>query len=250
VTSLQGKNAIVTGASRNIGRAIALRLARAGCHLSLAAHQDAGGLQETADQAARHGIDTHTTLGDLSKREGCEELLRHSGEKLGPIDVLVHTVAIRPHQPFETVTTPEWESVRSLILDSTMHLALGIVPGMAERRFGRIVLFTGLGAYVGAAERAHVSAAKMGIIGLTRGLAREFAERNIRVNAISPGSIDTVRANPEWYASAPITPDTIPMGRLGNVDEIADAVHFLVSDASGFITGQTLHANGGEFLAG
>jgi len=203
-----------------------------------------------ADDAAALGVEIETVLSDLGTLEGCAMLLTTATERFGRVDILIHTVAIRPHQPFETLDGDDWRAVRGVILDSAMELAMGVIPGMAERRYGRIVFFTGLGAHKGTPRRAHVSAAKMGIVGLTRGLAGEFADRNIRVNALSPGSIDTERANPEWYASAPITPDTIPMGRLGTTDEMAETVLFLASDTSGFMTGQTIHANGGEGVFG
>jgi len=110
---------------------------------------------------------------------------------------------------------------------------------------GRIVFFTGEGAFVGGSGRAHVSAAKMGLVGLARGLASEFASDNIRVNVVSPGSIDTSRANPEWYQGRVPSAGGIPLGRQGTVDEIAATCLFLVSDDGGFVTGQTIHANGG-----
>lgn len=250
MTTLQGKTAIVTGASRNIGRAIAIRLAQAGCHLLLAAHTNGQGLRETEAKVRKHDVSVHSALSDLSAERGCAQLLSDANAYLGQVDILVHTVAIRPHQPFETIGLREWETVRGLILDSAMYLTLGAIPAMASRKFGRIVLFTGLGAHLGAPQRAHVSAAKMGLVGLARGLASEFASRNIRVNVISPGTIDTHRANPQWYANAPLSTETIPMARMGTVREIADTTHFLVSEESGFITGQTIHVNGGESFFG
>ena len=246
MSSLHGKTALVTGASKNIGRAIAIKLAGAGCTLTVAANRDRQALQETATAVGACGVDAHTLLSDLSTSKGCEELVRRARDAMGKIDILIHTIAIRPHQPFDSLSLADWEEVRGLILDSAVSLALGAVPAMVANGYGRVVFFTGLGAHAGAAQRAHVSAAKFGIVGLARGLAREYAGRNVRVNVISPGSIDTVRGNPEWYAGAPISADAIPMERLGTVEEIADATHFLVSDQSGFVTGQTLHVNGGE----
>ena len=108
------------------------------------------------------------------------------------------------------------------------------------------IFFTGEGAFRGSATRAHVSAAKMGLVGLARGLASEFAGNNIRVNVVSPGSIDTSRANPEWYANSPPSASGVPMGRQGHPDEIAATCLFLVSDDGGYITGQTIHVNGGD----
>jgi 3-oxoacyl-[acyl-carrier protein] reductase len=116
---------------------------------------------------------------------------------------------------------------------------------MVKNRYGRIVFFTGEGAFMGGSGRAHVSAAKMGLVGLARGLASEFAAQNIRVNVVCPGSIDTSRANPEWYQGRTPNAAGIPLGRQGTVDEIAATCVFLVTDDSGFITGQTIHASGG-----
>ena len=117
---------------------------------------------------------------------------------------------------------------------------------MVKHRYGRILFFTGEGAFVGGSARAHVSAAKMGLVGFARGLASEFAPHNIRVNVVSPGSIDTMRANPEWYQGRTPNAAGIPMGRQGAADEIAATCLFLVSDDGGFITGQTIHVNGGS----
>ena len=116
---------------------------------------------------------------------------------------------------------------------------------MVENHYGRILFFTGDGAFTGGSGRAHVSAAKMGLVGLARALASEFAAHNIRVNVVSPGSIDTRRDHPEWYQGRVPSASGIPLGRQGKVDEIAATCLFLVSDDGGFITGQTIHVNGG-----
>jgi NAD(P)-dependent dehydrogenase (short-subunit alcohol dehydrogenase family) len=116
---------------------------------------------------------------------------------------------------------------------------------MVANNYGRILFFTGEGAFTGGANRGHVSAAKMGLVGLARSLAVEFAPQNIRVNVVSPGSIDTSRANPEWYQGRTPNAAGIPLGRQGSVEEIAATCLFLVSDDAGFITGQTIHVNGG-----
>ena len=120
-----------------------------------------------------------------------------------------------------------------------------LIRPMVDNRYGRILFFTGEGAFVGGSGRAHVSAAKMGLVGLARALASEFAAQNIRVNVVSPGSIDTSRANPEWYQGRTPSATGIPLGRQGTVDEIAATCLFLITDDGGFITGQTIHANGG-----
>jgi 3-oxoacyl-[acyl-carrier protein] reductase len=250
MSELSGKKALITGASRNIGQAIALKLAAAGCDLTLSAQANADGLAETASAAREQGASVATILSDLGTADGCAAVLDCALEAMGHIDLLIHTVAIRPHKAFAELSFDEWVKVRSLVLDSAMHLALGAVPAMAQKKFGRVVLFTGVGSYKGSAKRAHISAAKMGLVGLARGLAKEYAPDNVRVNIVSPGTIDTARANPEWYGNSPPSADGIPMGRRGHVQEVADATFFLLSDASGFVTGQTLHVNGGEAFFG
>ncbi|MEM7408570.1 MAG: SDR family oxidoreductase [Pseudomonadota bacterium] len=247
---LEGKKALVTGASRNIGQGIALRLAEAGCDLTVAAQANREGLDQTVERAREFGVNATGVLADLATAQGCADLLAEAAATMGQVDALVHTVAIRPHQPFETLEFEQWEHVRSLVLDSAMHLCLGTLPGMGARGFGRVVLFTGIGSYRGSAHRAHISAAKLGLVGLARGLAREYAARNVRVNVLSPGTIDTERANPEWYGNNPPSAKGIPMDRRGTVAEVADSTIFLLSDAAGFVTGQTLHVNGGEAFYG
>jgi 3-oxoacyl-[acyl-carrier protein] reductase len=131
------------------------------------------------------------------------------------------------------------------VLDGALYLTRAVIDSMVKNHYGRILFFTGDGAFTGGKGRAHVSAAKMGLVGMARALATEFAPSNIRVNVVSPGSIDTRRDNPEWYQGRVPSAAGIPLGRQGHVDEIAATCLFLVSDDGGFITGQTIHVNGG-----
>ena len=165
--------------------------------------------------------------------------------EFGRIDILINNAAIRPHKPFTEVTLEDWEEVRGVVLDGAFYCTRAVINSMVANNYGRILFFTGEGAFTGGANRGHVSAAKMGLVGLARSLAVEFAPQNIRVNVVSPGSIDTSRANPEWYQGRTPNAAGIPLGRQGTVDEIAATCLFLVSDDGGFITGQTIHVNGG-----
>ena len=137
-------------------------------------------------------------------------------------------------------------SIDSFNLDGAFYCTKAVIGGMLERKYGRILFFMGEGAFAGGSGRAHISAAKYGLIGLTRAIAAEFAADNIRANVVSPGSIDTRRDNPAWYGGQAPSADGIPMGRQGSVDEIAATCLFLISDDSAFITGQTIHVNGGS----
>jgi 3-oxoacyl-[acyl-carrier protein] reductase len=143
------------------------------------------------------------------------------------------------------VTIQDWEHVRGVVLDGALYCTQAAIGSMVKNQYGRILFFTGEGAFTGGSGRAHVSAAKMGLVGLARALASEFAAQNIRANVVSPGSIDTRRDNPEWYQGRVPSAAGIPLGRQGHVDEIAATCLFLVSDDGGFITGQTIHVNGG-----
>jgi len=136
--------------------------------------------------------------------------------------------------------------IRSVVLDGPLYLTRALIEPMVRDRYGRILFFVGDGSISARGSgRTHLSAAKMGLIGMARGLASEFAPHNIRVNVVSPGSIDTRRDNPEWYQGRLPNAAGVPLGRQGSVDEIAATCLFLVSEDGGFITGQTIHVNGG-----
>jgi 3-oxoacyl-[acyl-carrier protein] reductase len=242
---LDGKVALITGAGRNIGRAAALRLAAAGANIVVNARANAAEAEAVAREIRERGAKALAILADVASKDQVEAMMARALAEFGRIDILINNAAIRPHKPFTELTTEDWERVRGVVLDGAFHCTQAVVPSMVENRYGRILFFTGDGAFTGGRGRAHISAAKMGLVGLARALAAEFAAHNIRVNVVSPGSIDTRRDNPQWYRGQ--VPDAvgIPLGRKGHVDEIAATCLFLVSDDGGFITGQTIHVNGG-----
>lgn len=242
---LEGKTALVTGSGRNIGRAIILKLAEEGANVVVNARSNKDEAESVAAEARSLGVEALPFIADVSDRQGVANMFAAAAEKFGGVDILVSNAAIRPHKPFTEVTLDEWEYVRGVVLDGAFYVAHAAIPNMEKNGYGRVVFFTGDGAFKGSAQRSHVSAAKMGVIGLARGLASEFAPKNIRVNVISPGRIDTSR-DLSWYPQGGMR-DTadIPIGRLGSVDDIAAACLFLVTDECGFMTGQTLHVNGG-----
>ena len=242
---LDGKTALVTGSGRNIGRAIILKLAGEGANVVVNARSNKDEAESVAAEARESGVEALPFLADVSDHQQVANMFAAAEEKFGGGDILVSNAAIRPHKPFTEVTLEDWEWVRGVVLDGAFYCAHAAIPSMEKNGYGRVVFFTGDGAFKGSAQRAHVSAAKMGIIGLARGLASEFAPKNIRVNVISPGRIDTSR-DLNWYPQGGMRDTSdIPVGRLGSVDDIASACLFLVTDECGFMTGQTLHVNGG-----
>src|SRR5579862_1627608 len=243
---LEGKVALVTGSGRNIGRATVLQLAGQGANVVVNARSNQQEAEAVVREAQDLGVKATAIIADLAKKDEVEALAAKALSEFGRVDILINNAAIRPHKPFRDVTDADWEQVRGVVLDAGFWLTRALIDRMVENKYGRILFFVGDGAYSGRGSgRAHVSAAKMGLVGFARGLASEFAPHNIRVNVVSPGSIDTMRANPEWYQGRTPNAAGIPLGRQGKPDEIAATCLFLVSDDGGFITGQTIHVNGG-----
>lgn len=242
---LDGKVALITGSGRNIGRATALKLAAEGAHIVVNARTNQAEIDAVAREVRDLGVKAVAILADVAKKDQVDALAARALSEFGRVDILINNAAIRPHKPFTEVTVQDWEHVRGVVLDGAFYLTQAIIPSMVKNQYGRILFFTGDGAFTGGSGRAHVSAAKMGLVGMARALASEFAPQNIRANVVSPGSIDTRRDNPEWYQGRVPGASGIPLGRQGHVDEIAGACLFLVSDDGGFITGQTIHVNGG-----
>ncbi|HEX5320707.1 MAG TPA: SDR family oxidoreductase [Stellaceae bacterium] len=241
-----GKVALVTGSGRNIGRATVLKLAQEGANVVVNARSNQQELESVVREARDLGVKAVGVLADMAKKDEVEAMAAKALSEFGRVDILVNNAAIRPHKPFVEVSDADWELIRGVVLDGAFYLTRALIGKMAENKYGRVLFFVGDGAYSGRGSgRAHLSAAKMALVGLARGLASEFAPHNIRVNVVSPGSINTTRANPEWYGNRPPDASGIPLGRQGKIDEIAATCLFLIGDESGFITGQTIHANGG-----
>jgi 3-oxoacyl-[acyl-carrier protein] reductase len=243
---LQDRVALVTGSGRNIGRATVLKLAAEGAHVIVNARSNEAEAEAVAREAQALGVKAIAVVADVGNKDQVEAMAARALSEFGRVDILINNAAIRPHKPFTELTQQDWEAVRGVVLDGALYLTRAVIDSMVQHKYGRILFFTGEGAFIGGSGRAHVSAAKMGLVGFARGLASEFAAHNIRVNVVSPGSIDTQRANPEWYQGRLPSASGIPLGRQGKVDELAATCLFLVSDDGGFITGQTIHVNGGS----
>jgi 3-oxoacyl-[acyl-carrier protein] reductase len=243
---LDGKVALVTGSGRNIGRATVLKLAAEGANVIVNARSNEQEAQAVAREARDLGVKALPILADVGKRAELDAMAAKALSEFGRVDILINNAAIRPHKPLLQQTDADWEEVRGIVLDAGYYLTKALIEPMVKNKYGRILFFCGEGAFTGSgAGRVHISAAKMGLIGMARALASEFAKDNIRVNVVSPGSIDTRRDNPEWYHGRAPSAEGIPLGRQGKIDEIAATCLFLVSEDGGFITGQTIHVNGG-----
>ena len=243
---LDGKVALVTGSGRNLGRATALMLAGEGAHVVVNARANQAEADAVAHEVRDRGVKALAVLADVAKKDQVEAMVARALSEFGRVDILINNAAIRPHKPFTETTDADWELIRSVVLDGPLYLTRALIEPMVRDRYGRILFFVGDGAISARGSgRTHLSAAKMGLIGMARGLASEFAPHNIRVNVVSPGSIDTRRDNPEWYQGRLPDAAGVPLGRQGSVDEIAATCLFLVSEDGGFITGQTIHVNGG-----
>lgn len=244
---LKNKVALVTGSGRNLGRAIALAFAREGADVVVNSRSNPAEAELVAEEARVSGVRAIATLADVSDRSQVETMFQQALEAFGRVDILVSNAAIRPQKSFVDLTVEEWKQAIGVILDGAFYCTQAALSSMLANQFGRVIYITGDGAYSGVAQRAHVSAAKMGLTGLARGLATEFAEKNITFNIISPGRMDTTRDNSFYADPASMQRvDDIPMKRLGNPDEIANACVFLTTNEAAYITGQTLHVNGGR----
>lgn len=240
--SLSGRAAFVSGSGRNIGRAIALRLAEAGADVVVNGSSDEAACEETADMVRATGQRALVALGDMSNAADVERVTREALERFGRIDILVNNAARRPHKPFLELSDDDWNAVVDVALTGSFRTARAFLPGMVEQGWGRIINFAGMKAMRGYFEGAPISAAKHGVWGLTKAISREFAGKGITANVVSPGQIrkdSDTEDDPRRTA-------TIPAGVMGRSTDIAATVGFLASPEASFITGQMIAVNGGE----
>lgn len=243
---LEGRVALVTGAARNIGRVMSLEFARAGAAVVVNARSSQAEADAVVEEIVAAGGKAKAVMADITDPEGVEVLVRSAADHFGRIDILVNSAAIRRETSFEDLGFAEWREVLSTILDGAFLTSHAVLPYLKESGQGTIVNIGGLSAHTGAAGRAHVIAAKAGLAGFTRALAHDLAGSGITVNCVSPGMIDTVRAGAEPGHHAGKMP---LVGRRGTPQEVASLVRYLSGPQARYITGQTVHVNGGVFMA-
>lgn len=245
---LDGRIALVTGSSRNIGRAIALAFAAAGAEVVVNARTSREDAEAVATQARARGVRALACIADVRDAEAVRAMVDQTHEQLGPIDVLVNNAAPRPEGAFAEMTAEQWHGVLSVILDGAFVCTQAVVGDMLAKERGAIINIAGMTGQSGAPQRAHVVTAKAGLLGFTKALALEYAGRGITVNAVSPGLIDTDRTGD--VATAPVHRQghIPPVGRLGHPDEVAALCCYLASDAARYVTGQTIGINGGTYI--
>jgi 3-oxoacyl-[acyl-carrier protein] reductase len=246
---LGGKVAIVTGAGRNIGRAIALALAEAGAWIVVNARSNRGEADAVAREIAARGGMALVHIGDVADAAGMQAMADTVIKQLGRIDILVNNAALRREKPFAEMSYAEWREIMDVTLDGTFHCVKACLPALRKSGAGTIVNIGGLSAHTGAKDRAHVVTAKAGIIGFTRALAHDLADDGITVNCVVPGLIGTPRPKDKPEPAHHLTHQTIT-GERGRPEDVAAAVRFLCGPGARYINGQAIHANGGAYLGG
>ena len=252
---LKGKTALVTGASRNIGRAVALAFAAEGADLVLNTRANHDELEAVAAECRKAGVRVVTALADVADAAAVEAMVKRGLAELGAIDIVVCNAAIRPHKPITETSIDEWHRVIAVDLDSAFYVLRAVVPAMKERKRGSIIAIGGQSSFTARPNTAAVAAAKHGLLGLMRAAAAELGPFGIRANLVAPGYIDTERRYAEWYPEfreappgAPERLEQIPLRRLGRPEDIADACVFLASDASAYVTGDSIRVMGGRVI--
>ena len=244
---LDGKVAIVTGAGRNIGRAIALTLAEGGASILVNARSSRAEAETVVRKIEAAGGSALVHIGDVADPKAVQAMADAALRQFGRIDILVNNAALRREKSFAEMEYAEWREILDVTLDGAFHCTKACLAGLRKSQAGTIVNIGGLSAHTGARNRAHVVTAKAGIVGLTRALASEFAADGITVNCVVPGLIGTPRAKDKPEPAHHLTHQTLT-GKRGRPEDVAAVVRFLCSAGARYVTGQAIHANGGAYL--
>jgi 3-oxoacyl-[acyl-carrier protein] reductase len=244
---LSGKVAIVTGAGRNIGRAIALALAGGGASILINARSNRAEAETVAREVETLGSKALVHIGDVADAAAVQAMADAATKQFGQIDILVNNAALRREKTFSEMNYAEWREILDVTLDGAFHCVKACLPALRKSGAGTIVNIGGLSAHTGAKNRAHVVTAKAGLVGFTRALAHDLASDGIIVNCVVPGLIGTPRPKDRSEPAHHLTHQTIAGGR-GRPEDVAAAVRFLCSPGARYMTGQAIHANGGAYL--
>lgn len=238
---LNGKVALITGASRGIGRGCAGALAEAGADVAVNFHIQEQAARETCDLIEAAGRRAIPIQADVSKKTDVESMIRQIERGLGSVDILVNNAGIVRRYPWDAIPEEGWDEMMAVNLKSAYLVTQAVLPGMRSRRWGRIINIASGAAATGGVVGPYYAASKAGLLGLTHGYASFTMKEGITVNAVCPSLIQT-----DMVKELPVKPADVPIGRLGTVEEIADVVVMLA--ANGYITGQTLYVNGGRHM--
>jgi 3-oxoacyl-[acyl-carrier protein] reductase len=242
---LAGKVALITGGAKNIGRSVALELAKAGASIAVNTRASVDDGERVVQEIRTAGGQAELYVADIADPNACKTMVANALKRFGRLDILVLNASVRTEKAFLELTYEEWRTPLSITLDGAFYLSQACIPSMLENGGGSVITLGGMQSLSGAKKRIHGSVAKHGLVGFTRGIAREFAEQGIRANCIAPGQMDTTRA--AGRAARP-SEDLIPMKRKGAPEEIATTVRFLCGPGAAYITGQTFHVNGGQMM--
>jgi 2-hydroxycyclohexanecarboxyl-CoA dehydrogenase len=246
-----GRTAVVTGGASGMGLATSHHLAGRGDRVGVI-DLDGAGAQATAKQLTDKGFTAVACAADVADRQAVEQAIEQVRSELGPVEILVTCAGIARFEAHTEISPASWNELVAVLLTGTFNCIQAAVPDMVAGGWGRIVTISSLGAEIGAARMAHYSAAKGGVISLTRSVAREYGPSGVTANSISPGSIDTpmarkAEADGDISLSGPGVA-AIPVGRIGTADEIAAVAAFLASEEAGYVTGQIIGVNGGAYM--
>ena len=242
---LAGKVALVTGGAKNLGRDISIELARAGAAVAVNTRASTSDGEKVVQEIRSAGGDAELYTADIADPASAKDMVERVLKRFGRVDFLVLNASVRTERPFLELSFEEWSVPLGITLNGSFYLTQACLPSMIENGGGSIVTLGGMMALSGSKKRVHGSVAKHGLVGFTRAIAREFAEQGVRANCVAPGQMNTV--HPAGRSPRPGN-DQIPLQRKGEGSEIATTVRFLCGPGASYITGQTIHVNGGQMM--
>lgn len=240
---LTSKVALITGGSRGIGREIAFGLAAQGCDIAVHYNSDKASADQLAEHIEKQGRKAVAIMADLSKPEQATALVASAIKALGAVDIVVSNTGINPVRPIDQITAEDWNTSLEVNLSAAFHISQAALPGMRERKWGRLIYMSSVAAQIGGVIGPHYAASKAGLIGLAHYYASALAKEGITANVVAPALIETdmIKNNPA------IKPTLIPIGRFGQPDEVSSVAVNLAQN--GYITGQTININGGWYMS-